>query len=118
MEAADLQAVSEDVADDAAFLGVNVRDQPTTADAFTQRFDVTYPTATDVNTGSVQLAFAGKTAPNATPATFVLDAKGRVSARVLGSVDPSILQSSEHSSRPRPQHPSELGGTGRLCLAE
>ncbi|NII51178.1 redoxin family protein [Frigoribacterium endophyticum] len=84
--------MSEDVADDAAFLGVNVRDQPTTADAFTQRFDVTYPTATDVNTGSVQLAFAGKTAPNATPATFVLDAKGRVSARVLGSVDPSILR--------------------------
>jgi len=92
MEAADLQAVSEDVADDAAFLGVNVRDQPTTADAFTQRFDVTYPTAIDVNTGRVQLAFAGKTAPNATPATFVLDPEGRVSARVLGSVDPSILR--------------------------
>ena len=92
MEATDLQKVSEDVVDDAAFLGVNVRDQPDTADAFTRQFDVTYPTAIDVNTGSVQLAFAGKTAPNATPATFVLDPKGRVSARVLGAVDPSILR--------------------------
>ncbi|WP_209560916.1 TlpA disulfide reductase family protein [Frigoribacterium sp. PvP032] len=92
MEATNLQAVSEQVADDATFLGVNVRDQPDTADAFTQEFDVTYPTAIDVNTGSVQLAFAGKTAPNATPATFVLDPEGRVSARVLGAVDPSILR--------------------------
>ena len=91
MEATDLQEVSEDVADDAAFLGVNVKDQPDTADAFTRRFDVTYPTAIDANTGSVQLAFAGETAPNATPATFVLDPEGRVSARVLGPVDPSIL---------------------------
>ena len=92
MEATDLQAVSEEVSDDAAFLGVNVKDQPDTADAFTRRFDVTYPTAIDADTGSVQLAFAGKTAPNATPATFVLDPEGRVSARVLGSVDPSILR--------------------------
>jgi thiol-disulfide isomerase/thioredoxin len=91
-EAADLQAVSEDTADDAAFLGVNVRDQPDTADAFTRRFGVTYPTAMDADTGSVQLAFAGETAPNATPATFVLDPDGRVSARVLRAVDPSILR--------------------------
>lgn len=70
----------------------NVKDQPDTADAFSRRFDVTYPTAIDANTGSVQLAFAGKTAPNATPATFVLDPQGRVSARVLGAVDPSILR--------------------------
>jgi len=91
-EAADLQAVSEDTTDDAAFLGVNVRDQPDTADAFTRRFDVTYPTAMDADSGSVQLAFAGETAPNATPATFVLDPDGRVSARVLGAVDPSILR--------------------------
>ncbi|MBD8140274.1 hypothetical protein IFT36_06900 [Frigoribacterium sp. CFBP 13605] len=48
--------------------------------------------AFDANTGSVQLAFAGKTTPKATPATIVLDPKGRVSARVLGSVDPSILR--------------------------
>jgi thiol-disulfide isomerase/thioredoxin len=92
MEATDLQTVSEEVADEAAFLGVNVKDQPDTADAFARRFDVTDPTAIDANTGSVQLAFAGKTAPNATPATFVLDPQGRVSARVLGSVDPSILR--------------------------
>ena len=91
-EATDLQAVSEDVADEAAFLGVNVKDQPDTADAFTRRFGVTYPTAIDANTGAVQLAFAGRTAPNATPATFVLDREGRVSARVLGAVEPSILR--------------------------
>jgi hypothetical protein len=39
----------------------------------------------------VQLAFADRTAPNTTPSTLVLDPEGRVSARILGVVDPGTL---------------------------
>jgi hypothetical protein len=40
----------------------------------------------------MQLALSGQIAPNAVPATIVLDKQGRVAARVLGAVDgPSIL---------------------------
>ncbi|WP_141897525.1 TlpA family protein disulfide reductase [Paramicrobacterium agarici] len=69
------------------FLGVNVRDQASTA----REIGATYPSIVDKD-GSVKLSFAGETAPNAVPTTLVLDRDGRVAARVLGRVmDASIL---------------------------
>jgi len=93
-EAPDLQAVFAQELDrgrDVSFVGVNVRDQAATAAAFNQTFGVTYPALTDQN-GAIQLAFASDVPPNAVPTTLVLDAEGRVAARVLGALaDRSIL---------------------------
>jgi thiol-disulfide isomerase/thioredoxin len=78
--------------DDVAFIGVNVRDEQGTAAAFERTFHVDYPTVLDQRTGTMQLALSGQVAPNAVPATIVLDKQGRVAARVLGAIDgPSIL---------------------------
>lgn len=78
--------------DQVQFIGVNVRDEQGTAKAFERTFGVDYPTVLDAGTGSMQLAMSGQVAPNAVPATIVLDEKGRVAARVLGAVDgPGIL---------------------------
>lgn len=79
--------------DDVVFVGVNVRDEEGTAAAFERTFGVEYPTVLDARDGTVQLALSGQIAPNAVPATIVLDKQGRVAARVLGAIDgKSILQ--------------------------
>lgn len=94
LEAKDLNEVSAATTDTAMFLGVNTRDSAANADAFVRAFDVPYDTVVDAQDSSVQLAFAERTAPNATPSTIVLDPEGRVSARILGLVDPSTLTTS------------------------
>lgn len=94
-EAPDLQAVF--AAETAAgrpvmFVGVNVRDQAAAAKSFNTTFGITYPTVTD-QLGAIQLAFASNVPPNAVPTTLILDAQGRVAARVLGEIsEPSILE--------------------------
>ncbi|MBU6265644.1 MAG: TlpA family protein disulfide reductase, partial [Actinomycetales bacterium] len=73
------------------FVGVNVRDQAATVDTFNKRFGITYQSIIDQD-GGAQLAFAAQVPPNAVPTTLILDAKGRVAARILGQLkDPSIL---------------------------
>lgn len=73
------------------FLGVNVRDQAATIKTFNEKFGVKYPSIVDVN-GQAQLSFASDVPPNAVPTTLVVDAQGRVAARILGQLrDPSIL---------------------------
>ena len=93
-EAPDLQAVyAEQTAagEPVTFVGVNVRDQAATAASFNKSFGITFPTVTD-QLGAIQLAFASNVPPNAVPTTLVLDAQGRVAARVLGAIaEPSIL---------------------------
>jgi peroxiredoxin len=69
------------------FVGVNVRDQKGTAEAFDRNFKIPYPTVLDADTGTMQLALSGSIAPNSVPTTIVLDKKGRIAARVLGAVD-------------------------------
>ncbi|MBF4613524.1 TlpA family protein disulfide reductase [Curtobacterium sp. VKM Ac-1376] len=94
-EAKYLNQVHDEYADtdDVVFIGVNVRDQAATAAAFERTFDVQYPTVLDQRSGTMQLALSGQIAPNAVPATIVLDTRGRVAARVLGAVDgTSILK--------------------------
>lgn len=92
-EAADLEKVyNNSQAGGTNFLGVNVRDQAATIISFNEKFAVTYPSVIDQN-GQMQLAFASDVPPNAVPTTLVLDAQGRVAARILGQLrDASILQ--------------------------
>lgn len=94
LEAPDLEAVYQSYQGEGVdFLGVNVRDQASTAKEFARTFGVTYPSIIDTD-AAAQLSFAGQVAPNAVPTTLVLDAEGRVAARILGRVlEPSILES-------------------------
>jgi thiol-disulfide isomerase/thioredoxin len=73
------------------FVGVNVRDSAATTAAFNRNFKLTWSSIIDSQTGSVALAFTGIVTPAAVPTTLVIDKKGRVSARVLGRIDKSIL---------------------------
>jgi len=93
-EAPDLQKLSEKFdGKGASFLGVNVRDRPANAIAFSDTYGITYPSVIDVDDGAMQLAFSGSIPPNAVPTTLVLDSSGRVAARILGRVSsPSILE--------------------------
>jgi thiol-disulfide isomerase/thioredoxin len=74
------------------FVGVNVRDAAGEAKPFEEKYGVPYPSILDqANHGAVELAFAGSIQPNATPTTLVIGKNGRVTARMLGQADPSIL---------------------------
>jgi thiol-disulfide isomerase/thioredoxin len=84
VEAPDLQAVYEDYAADVTFLGVNIRDSAPTAASFEKEFGVEYDSILDVSTRDVLSAFAGQVPPSAVPTTLVLDAEGRVAARISG----------------------------------
>lgn len=74
------------------FVGVNVRDAAGTAGAFERKFGIQWPSILDAGDGSVVLAFTGIVTPQAVPTTLVIDAKGRVAARVLGRVEPSTVK--------------------------
>ena len=89
-EAPDLLAISKKFPK-VQFVGVNVRDSAATAAAFNRNFKLTWPSIIDSSTGSVALAFTGIVTPAAVPTTLVIDKQGRVSARVLGRIDKSIL---------------------------
>lgn len=90
-EAPDLQAVAEESADDGVqFVGVNIRDDSATAQAFERSFDIGYPSVLD-DDGQIRLALRGQVPPSAVPSTLVLDREGRVAARVLGAVSRSTL---------------------------
>jgi peroxiredoxin len=92
-EAKDLESLNADyTGKGATFIGVNVRDTADTAKAFNGTFGITYPSILDVDSGEAKLAFTGNVPPNAVPTTIVLDAEGRVAARILGQLqDRTIL---------------------------
>ena len=89
-EAPDLVALQAEYKN-VQFIGVNVRDSAETANAFERNFEVTYPSIVDAKTGSVLLAFTGIVTPQAVPTTLVIGKDGKVTARVLGRIDKSIL---------------------------
>ena len=92
-EAPDLQALSEEFADQGVqFVGVNVRDTAATALAFDRNFGITFPSIIDAQSGSVSLAFQGVVSPQAVPTTIVIDKNGQVASRILGRIDASILR--------------------------
>ena len=92
-EAADLEeAYGAFAGEDVSFLGINTIDSAEAAAAFAETYGVTYPSAIASETPAIKLAFAEKTPIQATPTTLVLDAEGRVAARIIGQLpDSSIL---------------------------
>ena len=86
VEAPDLEEVHQDYAGDVNFFGVNIRDSAVNASAFEAEFGVTYDSILDVTTRDVMSAFAGTVPPSAVPTTLVLDAQGRVAARISGQL--------------------------------
>lgn len=74
------------------FVGVNTRDQAGPAAAFEETFGITYPSIPDPD-GAVLYAMDGSVPPNAVPTTLILDAEGRVAARISGAADQSTLES-------------------------
>lgn len=92
LEAPDMQSLhTEFEPKGAKFLGVNVRDEKATAEAFERNFGLSYPSIVDKD-GGVLLAMTQYVPPAAVPTTLVLDKKGRVSARILGVAEKGTLK--------------------------
>jgi thiol-disulfide isomerase/thioredoxin len=66
-----------------AFVGIDFREPPASGLAFVRSRKITYPSLSD-ESGAGLLALQGKA--NAVPTTLVLDASGRIAARVSGPV--------------------------------
>ena len=92
VEAPILVELHEEYGDSVNFVGVNVRDGAAQAKSFDSTFGIEYPSILDAEDAAVQRAFSGQIAPNAVPTTIVLDAEGRIAARISGAVsDTSII---------------------------
>jgi thiol-disulfide isomerase/thioredoxin len=92
-EAPDLQEVYEQYDDQGLrMVGLVTRDQQAAAEAFVRTFGLTYPSIIDTD-AALQMRFGYDTLPpQAIPTTLVLDAQGRVAARVLGPVSAATLR--------------------------
>jgi thiol-disulfide isomerase/thioredoxin len=88
-EADDLVAASRAMPD-TPFLGIDVRDERSAAEAFVRTHGVPYQSIFDED-GDTMLSFYGMLSPNSLPSTFVIDRHGRIAALVLGSVTKSTL---------------------------
>jgi peroxiredoxin len=90
-EAPALQEVSEQMADRGVqFIGLNIRDQPTAARQFEEEQGITYPSIFDPDSSTL-LQMPAALYPAATPTTYVVDAEGRVAARILDKTTASTL---------------------------
>lgn len=69
----------------ARFIGVDIRDDPDSAEGFMRTFRVGYPSLNDPN-DEVALDFSGTVPPAGIPTTLVIDRSGRIAARVVGAV--------------------------------
>ncbi|MEP6696256.1 MAG: TlpA disulfide reductase family protein [Pseudonocardiales bacterium] len=84
-EAGDLESVYQQTrASGVAFVGVDVKDQKASAQAFEKTFAISYPSLYD-RLGRVALQFRN-TPPNSVPATLVVDRSGRVAVVILKSM--------------------------------
>lgn len=73
---------------DVAFIGILTRDNPATAEAFQRRFKLPYPTIID---DSILIGFKGSLPANAIPSSVILDKRGKVAARISGTVTVAAL---------------------------
>ncbi len=91
-EAPLLAEAARDLSDDGvSFLGINNRDyDAVSARRFVEGFDIPYPSLYDPE-GNLLLSFRGTLPPLAIPAMVVVDAEGRVAARIVGEVNTSTL---------------------------
>ena len=90
-EAPVLVAASKRTADVAVFVGLNTRDLDEAApQAFLRAFDVPYVNLYDPD-GALLLKFSGQLPASAIPSTLLVDAKGRIAARIIGEVTEATL---------------------------
>lgn len=68
------------------FVGVNVRDNDSSAKAFERRYGIEYPSINTDTAGDALRAFGNAVPPSAVPTTLVVDEDGRLAARVVGPV--------------------------------
>ena len=67
------------------FLGVDLRDNPSGADAFIRTFRIAYPSLNDP-ADEIALAFRGTVPPDGIPTTLLIDRSGHIAARIVGGV--------------------------------
>lgn len=92
VEAPDLQALHAEMAPKGAqFYGVNIRDEPATAESFERSFSIGYPSVMDKD-GSMLLGLSAYVPPTAVPTTLVIDKEGRVASRILGVAEKGTLK--------------------------
>ncbi|NYI71503.1 thiol-disulfide isomerase/thioredoxin [Naumannella cuiyingiana] len=90
-EAPELVEAAAATKDRAQFIGINTRDPaPQAALAFQRAFGLNYPSIFDGD-GVAVVSFAGTLPPNGIPSTLVIDAEGRIAARVLGPTTKATL---------------------------
>lgn len=86
VEAPLLERAAEEYGDDVQFLGVASRDDRRDAEAFIERFDISYPNLLDTSGGIRRfLSVRGL------PTTYVFDRRGRLVGHVVGAVDEQKL---------------------------
>lgn len=90
-EAPELVEAVKQLGPAAQFYGINVRDSPDAARAFERAFDIPYPSVRPDESASALLAFGGVLSAVAVPTTVVVDASGKVAARIVGQTDVSTL---------------------------
>lgn len=91
-EAPALEAAARATQGTALFVGINTRDlDQAPAQAFVRAFGLTYPSVFDPD-GRELLKFGAQLPPSAIPSTIVVDAQGRVAARVLGETTEATIR--------------------------
>jgi thiol-disulfide isomerase/thioredoxin len=66
------------------FVGVDIRDNAPSAEAFMRTFRISYPSLNDPN-DAIALDFNGTVPPAGIPTTLVIDRSGRIAARIIGT---------------------------------
>jgi thiol-disulfide isomerase/thioredoxin len=69
---------------DVRFVGVDIHDQTSAAQAFVQNYSISYPSLSDPS-DQIALNFRGTVSPAAIPSTLVIDRQGHIAGRVIGS---------------------------------
>ncbi|NYJ34558.1 TlpA family protein disulfide reductase [Nocardiopsis aegyptia] len=65
------------------FLGVNIKDDETAAQAYAEHQEIPYPSLYD-QPGEIPQAFRDTVPPRSIPSTLIIDPEGRIAARVIG----------------------------------
>jgi thiol-disulfide isomerase/thioredoxin len=73
------------------FLGIDIQDDPTNAEAFMHTFQISYPSLNDPG-DDIALAFRNTVPPAAIPTTLVIDRTGHIAARIVGGATYDALK--------------------------
>lgn len=74
------------------FVGINVRDNDQAARAFEENYGIPYPSITTDSSSAALLAFGSALPASAVPSTLIVDAEGRLAARVIGAASYTTLR--------------------------